>query len=583
MNFLLDAPSHISFIRGMDWRINAVPGTMTLNLHTEGDACGIANGPAPGSHCNLCFEAGERFPATGSLLFFLPFEFMQQIPPEQLFQIDSGEWRWNWPLLEVQLPFRSLTLLEFPVPQQPGPVIFEFYYRSTRDEFFRLPEIRFEVPDQPATSLQVRLSSNFAGGRLRYSIVAEQGEWQRFMADSHCREEVILECGGQTHTLQLENGVAIGSLPLPSETKPFSAKVFHITLENGESNVVDPGFAADLGGGLYWGDMHVHSRESDGSGEPEDVLVRARDWQKLDFMAFNEHIENSLSWRIWTRAKWQKLQRLYDNSTVNGEFVVIPGFEFRSYCNLWCFSNAYLDYLGPEINLDEARREVNCHHERWNEQEAEHQRKIAEFAADPDWLVGYHRLELLKDLLGYLPTPVQLLQVAHYKRPPEVGSMDYLKRGDRVAFFGSTDTHLGMPGTGFRGGREAASGLTAIYADELSRRGLHEALKKRRTYATMGSRTLLDARLNGSPMGSESTVADGGDCDFTVRAVGRERLARLDIVLDGETQTTVPLNGKRHVDYTWHGVKAGSQTDFIFARLHLEDGRMVWNSPIWFD
>ena len=190
------------------------------------------------------------------------------------------------------------------------------------------------------------------------------------------------------------------------------------------------------------------------------------------------------------------------------------------------------------------------------------------------------RLELLRGQQGCIPPKVHLLQMAHYKRPPEVGSADYLLRGDRSGFFGSTDTHLGMPGIGLRGGREAQAGLTGVYAEELSRDGLHRALLARHCYATMGSRTLLDVRLNGAMMGDEVTVPDGAPIEMTVRAAGAERIASVDIVAGGRDVAHFDVWG-RFLDKRWRSIKYGQNDEYFFARLHLEDGRMAWSSPIW--
>lgn len=584
MNFLLNSPSEIHLIRGADWRTRATPTTalhLTLKFehNSDGHDRNPIAAPAPGKCCDIALCPSGDWPASGSLLLFLPFPALREAAAADIFAVDGGEWAWHWPLLEVNLPCRGVTLKQFSIPEQPGAIVFESYCRSPEDRFLRLPEVELASGDCPAESIQVRLSSNFSGGLLRYAIAAEQGEKQHFMLDRQCRDEVALECCGQNRVFRLNGGLAVGTISLPAD-KAFTAKAFHLGLNGAESNLVDPAFAADLPYRLYWGDMHVHSRESDGCGEPETVLARARDWQRLDFLAFNEHIENNLCWRVWSPEKWQKLKQLYDRSTVDGEFVVIPGFEYHSYCNLWCFSDAYLDFFGPEINRDEAHRMVGLNKPGWIPQEAAVQHRIASLAADPDWLVGYHRLELLKAEQGGLPTPVHLLQMAHYKRPPEVGSADYLRRGDRVGFFGSTDTHIGLPGMGFKGDRTAPSGLTAVYAEELSRDGIHRALRQRRCYATMGSRTLLDVRLNDALMGSEITVPDGAPMELKVRAAGQERLVGMDIVVDGENQASFELNGK-FVEHTWRTGKAGSRSGFVFVRLHLEDGRMVWSSPIW--
>ena len=585
MDFLYKGePGWISSMLGTPWRINAgkIDAAFEVLLQKNGQWLPAATaGAIPGSVGEFKFTVPEELNAPGSILMlFLPFHALNK-PAEELFEIPAGcDAQWSWPLLEIRTPASSFVLKNFQLPTQPQTLFFNGWLRTADDKFFELNEMPLVFEDTPAESLQVRVSSNFTDRTVRLSVTAEQSADARFMANRAFNGEITLEYNGKKHPCTLQGGNAVCRLPLEDD-KPFTVKAFYPTLPQGESNYVDPAFLSDLGYRIVWGDMHVHSRESDGMGEAEEVMRRARDWKKLDFMAFNEHIEHSLSWRRWNQAKWEKLRKLYEESTVDNEFVIIPGFEYYSYCNLWCFNDEYHSYLAPEFNRDtEYYRIKRITTPEGKLQHEEVQRMIAQFAAKKDWMVGYHRLEVLKDQLGKLPTPVQMLQMAHYKRPPEVGSMDYLLRGDRVAFFGGTDTHLGMPATGYTGGRTANSGLTAVLVKELTRKSLHEALLNCRTYASLGARTLLDVRVNGAIMGSEISVPDGGMLEVTLNAAGSERLKGFEIVIDGEDVEKQSVD-KTFACHTYRTTRKGSGKSFVLVRMHLEDGRMLWSSPVY--
>ena len=75
-----------------------------------------------------------------------------------------------------------------------------------------------------------------------------------------------------------------------------------------------------------------------------------------------------------------------------------------------------------------------------------------------------------------------------YIDPPDKIHAD-LSAGFKVGFVATSDGHRRNPGTG--------GGLTGIYAPELTPRAILEAVKRRRVYATSGSRVFLDARANG--------------------------------------------------------------------------------------
>ncbi|MBO5923868.1 MAG: PHP domain-containing protein [Lentisphaeria bacterium] len=585
MDFLYKGePGWISSVRSNDWRIfaEAAPCGLKTFVKCNEQWCNSSDCKltAGSKGCMKFVVPDELNEKDNILMLFLPFNYIAQSKFEDLFELpENAEALWSWPVLEVRTPVEWVIVKDFPLPTQPETLFIDGWLRTAEEKFYALPEMPFAVADTPAESLQVRVSNNFTGNKVRGSVTAEQSAAARFMADRSFNNEVVLEYNGKQQKIALENGNAVFELPLEGD-KPFDVKAFYPGVISGESNYADPGFLADLGYNIVWGDMHVHTRESDGMGEPAEVMRRARDWQKLDFMAFNEHIEHSLAWRVWNKAKWEKLRKLYEESTVDGEFVIIPGFEYCSYCNLWCFNDDYHTYLAPEYNREGAYRLRRADTEEGKQQAVEIQQKIAEFAAKKDWLVGYHRLEVLKTQLGKLPTPVQCLQMAHYKRPPEVGSMDYLLRGDRVAFFGGTDTHLGMPAVGYTGDRTANSGLTAALVKELDRKNLHEALLNCRTYASLGARTLCDMRLNGHIMGEAVQIPEGGNMEITFRAAGREKLKRVEIVINGENAFVQEL-GKNSCDCTFKTVYPTAAKGFAFARLHLEDNRILWTSPVY--
>ena len=586
MDFLYNGePGWISSVRSNKWRIFAQPAQVGLKTHVwNGEAwCKTEEYHLPtGQVAKMKLIVPEELNGSGNILMiFLPFNSINQLKAEELFELpENAEALWSWPVLEVRTPVEWVIVKDFPVPTQPETVFFDGWLRTADEKFYALPEMPFYLADTPAESLQVRVSNNFSGNKVRGSVTAEQSQAARFMADRNFNDEVVLEYAGKEHKLALEQGNAVFELPL-EDNEPFEIKAFYPGITTGESNYCDPGFLSDLGYRIVWGDMHVHTRESDGMGEPEEVMRRARDWQKLDFMAFNEHIEHSLAWRVWSREKWAKLRKLYEESTVDNEFVIIPGFEYYSYCNLWCFNDEYHTYLSPEFNREtDYYRIKRIDTPEGKLQHEEVQKMIAKFAAKKDWLVGYHRLEVLSTQLGKLPVPVQCLQMAHYKRPPEVGSMDYLLRGDKVAFFGGTDTHLGMPAVGYTGDRTANSGLTAVLVRELTCNDLHEALQNRRTYASLGARTLCDMRLNGAIMGETISLAEGDAMEITFRAAGKEKLKQLEIVINGENAFVQEL-GKNICDCKFKAVNKCAGQGFVFARLHLEDGRMLWTSPVY--
>jgi len=59
------------------------------------------------------------------------------------------------------------------------------------------------------------------------------------------------------------------------------------------------------------------------------------------------------------------------------------------------------------------------------------------------------------------------------------------------------------------GGEHEGVGVTGVYATDLTREAIFEALRERRTYGTTGDRIIVDWRLDGHPMGSRPRAVDG--------------------------------------------------------------------------
>jgi len=96
-----------------------------------------------------------------------------------------------------------------------------------------------------------------------------------------------------------------------------------------------------------------------------------------------------------------------------------------------------------------------------------------------------------------------------------------LGRGVRVGVVASTDDHLGYPGA-YR------EGLTGLYADALTREGVFEALRARRTFAVTGDRIALDFRVNGQPMGA--VLPATARREITVEATGWDEIDRIELI-----------------------------------------------------
>ena len=467
-----------------------------------------------------------------------------------------------------------LTFEGVALPAVTGPHQVDVFVRLQGQEVAPVPCMPvIHTLDARAESLQVYASPSLADKSVRFTVAAEQPQDHGYLPASSYEGTVQIRLPGRTmqHSFTPDDHGRRSFSVSPVE--PSSR--FRVEVEDeaqglsARSNPVDNDF---LSGdhNLYFGDLHLHSLESDGFVDQESVLQNARDWLGLDFVAMQEHIENGLcALSAWSPEKWHAIQERFDRFNESGRFVTIGGFEFRSYCNLWCVSDEYCSDWTPELSF---RSETSG-----DAREA----MIAGWAQRDGWLVGYHRLETLLGALGHVPVPVQLLQLSHCVRPPETGSEMFLARGDRVGFFGATDTHQGFPGRVNSGQpRTGQAGLTGILAGALTREGVFEALRARRCYATMGTRTLAGFALNGHVMGEECQLEPGEDRVIRLKIAGNEVIESIDLVRNGENWKTVSV-GAEEMELQWTDTEELNGDLSYFSRTHLKDGRMIWTSPVY--
>lgn len=121
---------------------------------------------------------------------------------------------------------------------------------------------------------------------------------------------------------------------------------------------------------------------------------------------------------------------------------------------------------------------------------------------------------------------------------------DGLDQGHRFGIIASGDNGGGFPG---RWGR----GLAAVWASDLSREGIWNAIANRRTYGVTGDRIRLEFFANGESMGSE--LSADGDVRLFGTVEASDALDRIELIRDGQVIRTQCHRGK------WSGEITGEQ------------------------
>jgi hypothetical protein len=288
---------------------------------------------------------------------------------------------------------------------------------------------------------------------------------------------------------------------------------------------------------VYYGDLHNHCDLSYGHGSLADALHNAR--LQLDFASVTVHAvwpdlpvdDPALGYLVdYHRKGFQKAQANWpgylatlDAANEEGRFVTFPSFEWHSlaygdYCVY--YMQAANAPLVDAPDLPALRRAVRA-------------------AASPAFLIPHH--------IGYRQgwrginwpafsaelSPVAEIFSFHGLSESCDGPYPYLhtmgprheqstahygwSQGHVFGLIASTDHHNAFPGS-------YGYGRLGVWAGELTRAAIWEAIAQRRTYALTGDRIALAFALNGQPMGAicpraaerwiEVEVSGGGALDY---------------------------------------------------------------------
>ena len=95
--------------------------------------------------------------------------------------------------------------------------------------------------------------------------------------------------------------------------------------------------------------------------------------------------------------------------------------------------------------------------------------------------------------------------------------------------------------------RPFRNGLTAVLADDLTREAIVSAIRRRKTYVTTGSRTLLEFHMNDASIGEivEQPLTDRRN--FHVRVTAESDLRRVEIIRNGETVVSQATTSTEHI------------------------------------
>ena len=311
---------------------------------------------------------------------------------------------------------------------------------------------------------------------------------------------------------------------------------------------------------VYWGDFHKHATEPVATLDRIDealvdashnvdvypVLCYPFTWFAAGDIGFEYRVTDRDRWgmreeTVQNRPRflewWERIQRAVADHNDPGEFVTFPGYEWNGNRRAWGDHNViHFAEGGP---LDDAWKLPALfdhlhgldmpalaipHHTAYKAGERAKDWELHDPALSP--VMEVYSTHGSSEGVG---TPVPMDANPSMGPRASGGSFqDALERGHRVGVIASNDGG-GLPGSW-------GDGVAGLWATDLTREGVWDALTARRTYGTTGDRITLWYELDGEPMGS--VVEADGPVTATVEVDCARPLDRIELVAEGRVRET---------------------------------------------
>ncbi len=360
----------------------------------------------------------------------------------------------------------------------------------------------------------------------------------------------------------------------------------------------NPTLVRARGARLFWGDLHAQSQyhgwnEVDQKGMschlPEECYRYARDLAGLDFCAVTD------TWSI-TKDIWQDTVEQADKMYEPGRFVTFRGSEvgdnFDGHRNLLFRGDA------PEANIKTvtpSKRGVGM-------VELETAQMQKRYAGRNDVLLVPHHTKMWASWDCHEPLLERVLEIYsiwgngekagtdqwEILREMTGGAQEAWARGYRLGVIAGTDTHTGLPGRSIpRCDRDDfmpyKGGIAGVWADELTRESIFNALHARCCYGTTGERIILETFVENNPMGSEVIwPRRSSPRDFRINICATADLSSVTVVKNNDDVHTFTPRGD-HAELVWRDKATARNGDYYYIRVKQRDGERAWSSPIWLD
>jgi uncharacterized protein DUF3604 len=284
---------------------------------------------------------------------------------------------------------------------------------------------------------------------------------------------------------------------------------------------------------IFWGELHGHTKYSDGYESANDYYTFAKEKALLDFAAITDHDVELDAPDYTVKEMWQKNQSANSKLNKPSNFITILGWEWSPNRITQTTEYPYGDhniYYFNKIGLMFPTGD-----DRYNTISELYQNlRLANSKTNKVFTIP-HVGGAVANLEFHDLDVEPLVEIYSVHGSFESFGQIALDKGYRMGFVGGSDSHNGQVG-GFPPGGGANhfshGGLTAIYAKDLSRESLYEAFINHRCYATTGKRILINFKINDCFMGEEIFVTEPPK--IKVDVIGENPVWKVDLIKNGK-------------------------------------------------
>jgi hypothetical protein len=125
-------------------------------------------------------------------------------------------------------------------------------------------------------------------------------------------------------------------------------------------------------------------------------------------------------------------------------------------------------------------------------------------------------------------------------------------------------------------------GVAALWVKDLNRKGILEAMRSRRCFATTGDKMIVDFWLNDAPVGSVS--GKSGAPELSIKVRGQRELEKVEVLRNSRGIKEYAVSeGQLAFDEKFADSDYQDETEvlYYYIRATQKNKELAWSSPIW--